>query len=373
MAVEVHFIGRLGNNLFQYALGRILAEELGYKLVCRDSFVPNPRLANGLSGQLATLPALASHFDDVPLHIDGEDITQPHERYVLKERLWSGQGIPFQAMLADRAPRRIVLKGYFQRIEYYLSYKAKIRSWFKPLIPQGVLTPHPDDVVLNIRRGLDYFKHGWVLPKQYYVEALRAASPRRLFVCGVGIDAEIVELLEPYSPTYYSASPFEEFCFISRFNRIVLSNSTFAWWAAWLSDASEIFFPSGQSPWGEEFPEVNLKVPEARYRYVPAYGLEPWRPFARRDLVSVKQGPGRDQNLAITAGTASVSVPGSFKPVVEWILNTTGRFGPQDLIPHLNGVTLNEAISQLLPQLISAGILTTSKEWELYTSELSKA
>ena len=30
--VEVKYIGRLGNNLFQYCLGRIIAEGLGYKL-----------------------------------------------------------------------------------------------------------------------------------------------------------------------------------------------------------------------------------------------------------------------------------------------------------------------------------------------------
>ena len=30
--VTVNFKGRLGNNMFQYCLGRILAEALGYKL-----------------------------------------------------------------------------------------------------------------------------------------------------------------------------------------------------------------------------------------------------------------------------------------------------------------------------------------------------
>ena len=30
--VEINFIGRLGNNLFQYAFGRIIAEELNYTL-----------------------------------------------------------------------------------------------------------------------------------------------------------------------------------------------------------------------------------------------------------------------------------------------------------------------------------------------------
>ena len=35
MTVEVRYLGHLGNNLFQYALGRILAEELGSALKCR--------------------------------------------------------------------------------------------------------------------------------------------------------------------------------------------------------------------------------------------------------------------------------------------------------------------------------------------------
>ena len=30
--IQVNFLGRLGNNLFQYAFGRILAESMGYAL-----------------------------------------------------------------------------------------------------------------------------------------------------------------------------------------------------------------------------------------------------------------------------------------------------------------------------------------------------
>jgi len=58
MTVEVRFLGHLGNNLFQYALGRVLAEELGQALVCvaagaRPGF-DRVEQASGIQDRLST-------------------------------------------------------------------------------------------------------------------------------------------------------------------------------------------------------------------------------------------------------------------------------------------------------------------------------
>jgi hypothetical protein len=65
---------------------------------------------------------------------------------------------------------------------------------------------------------------------------------------------------EKYNPIYHSKSLAEDMCFISSFDKILCSNSTFCWWAAFLSSASKIYFPNKINQlFG--FSESNVYVP----------------------------------------------------------------------------------------------------------------
>jgi hypothetical protein len=198
MTVEVRFIRRLGNNLFQYCLGRIIAEALDYELVCVWPGSPaSVAHHERTSGLWATLPGLSAHFPNAPLHLTGKRVLVPQERYVFGERNWSGQGLPLRTILACRDDRRIVLSGFFQRMEYYTPHRDKIRTWLRPSLVNSDFSPRITDAVVNIRRGLDYFVDSWVLSPDYYVQALDALEPERVYVCGVGIDDTMRAALEP--------------------------------------------------------------------------------------------------------------------------------------------------------------------------------
>ena len=45
--IEVKYLGTLGNNMFQYALGRILAEEMGYEFSAEPIYGENFLLREG--------------------------------------------------------------------------------------------------------------------------------------------------------------------------------------------------------------------------------------------------------------------------------------------------------------------------------------
>lgn len=337
MTVEVRFTRRLGNNLFQYCLGRILAEALGYELVCVWPGAPSSVAHHEMtSGPWATLPSLATYFPNALLHLPGKRVILPHERYVLGERNWSGQGIPMRAILACSAERRIVLSGFFQRMEYYAPHRNKIRTWLKRCGVDRGFSPQPTDVVVNIRRGLDYFVDGWVLSPDYYVTALESLAPGRVYVCGVGIDDTVRDALRRYHPTYYKGTPIEEFDFISRFNRIVLSNSTFAWWAAWISDAEYIVFPRSRCYWGEEFPDVDLEVDESRYVYIDDVATEVWRPMRRNLAVPMTIRASASASVLISVadggGVDEHRFPSFVRTAVEWMMDCTEAFGPSDLL-----------------------------------------
>jgi len=151
-------MGHLGNNLFEYALGRIIAESLDRELiVLPGKDIPGWSRVELLSGIVDRLHDHFACFDDAPLKIPGQFVERPQIRYVQGENRWQGHAINLQHILDDGENHRIVLRGYFQRIEYYYPYKEKIKRWFsmKPMTLPVQLGS--DDVVVHIRRSVDMF------------------------------------------------------------------------------------------------------------------------------------------------------------------------------------------------------------------------
>jgi hypothetical protein len=289
--VTVALRGRLGNNLFQYAFGRIIAEHLGLAFVCmppRKTVLEIPGVPINC-GPNVTFASVASLFPNAPLEIEGVRSFSPVQSFELNPvNQWHGQLVDLEDILRNRQARQIRLDGFFQRYDYYGPHRDCIRRWFTSVSGACPIAPHASDVLLNFRRGFDFDANGWRLPLTYYDAALKSlAGNDRVYVCGVGIDDEIRRHLLPYDPIYMNGSAMDHFAWIQRFRRIVLSNSTFGWWAAFLSDAEEIYGPrtldgSGYAFGG--FGEVDLEIREARYTAIGCR-LEQCDSFAVRGAV----------------------------------------------------------------------------------------
>src|SRR5262245_14412874 len=117
--VEVRYRGRLGNQLFQYAFGRLLAEQLGARFVA-------PAI-EGFPGARA---------GRVPLFMRRSRPSVTVKGHRLSER----------RRVALRSERHIELFGFFQRVEYYREHRERIADWFsrprRPPLPENSLTIH---------------------------------------------------------------------------------------------------------------------------------------------------------------------------------------------------------------------------------------
>ncbi|MFN8625562.1 MAG: alpha-1,2-fucosyltransferase [Candidatus Binatia bacterium] len=241
--VEVFYDGNLGNHLFQYCFGRLLAEALQYRLVAPP--------IDGFPGTYET--------------VDGHSF-ESNNVVVLR-----GQKPDLSFMQQSDGKYHVIVSGYFQRTEYYAPRAAAVRRWL------AVHDRHDygiseNDVVVGIRRGRDYIpQHG--LPLSYYDNALALLEHDRVFVCTNDPDDGFVR----YFSTRHKAivrppSALDNFAFIRQFRKIVISNSTFLWWAAYLSEAGEIVFPRpANGLWSANDPiskNISLEVDEPRYRYL---------------------------------------------------------------------------------------------------------
>jgi hypothetical protein len=335
MSVEVQYLGRLGNHLFQYAFGRIVAETLGYELRCvldparqdaRMRFLGEPRDC----GAIATLPELTTHFTNAPQLVPGKRVDAPEERWFFARprdgALWDGHTIDLAALLADHRDRRLVFRGFFQRFDYYRPHQDRIRDWFalEPLADPFGITPR--DIVVNLRRGWDYALAGWVISLSSYKQLLQQVPHDRLFVCGTGIDDAVRASLAELSPIYYASTPIDELRFLMRFDQIVQSNSTFCWWASFLSRASAVYTPE----------------PDRGYMSKPLLGdaLDTGEPRYRRFEAKIAQFVPFVRNPSVPLAPSS--------EFHKWLDARREPFGPEQLLEFMSRDDLEPVIGPLV-------------------------
>ncbi|MBI4470328.1 MAG: hypothetical protein HY650_13500 [Acidobacteria bacterium] len=250
--VEVRYKARLGNNLFQYCLGRILAEGLGFALQA-DPIPGFPNTAQPVAGAVHQGP----------------------------EQVVTGQRIPLERMLADRNPRRIVLDGWFQRHEYYWPYRTKIRQWLR--FDSNIRVPDVGvDVVLHVRRT-DFIQLGWALPFSFYSAALERLirDEGRVWIVTDDRHDPFFRRFSKWRPKVFPGTALQHMLFMARAPKLVMSQSTFSWWPTFLGDPQVVVCPLPSfGAWSEQCEpwSVGINLIECD-RFVCLECKEPYHPL----------------------------------------------------------------------------------------------
>jgi hypothetical protein len=234
--IHLQMNGFIADNLFQYTAARILAEELGYALeVSHSRMHPQQNVPR--------LLALMSRFSDAPLSLPGKSFTHPVDTSAcMGHEGFDGYRLDLPAILGRRDDRRIAMAGYFQSYDLIRPYKHAIRRWFDVAPDNRGHDIRPDDVVIHVRLG-DLVVLGWAISLGFYTRLLDQMDFGKLYICGFGLNDEARRLFARYDPVYVHGEPVDDFLFMKGFRRMILSNSGFAWWAAFLSQAEEIHAP----------------------------------------------------------------------------------------------------------------------------------
>jgi len=213
--VKVNYMGRLGNRLFQYCMGRILAEETGLLLDAEP--IPG--------------------FPNTKVKVPGLDYSDMPSLILRSEK---DQKINLQCLIGRK--NKIVLKGFFQRYDYFRNYKRKIReNWLVTDFKKSNLIGK-NDLLLHIRLG-DYTCHKSILPFSFYLNVFKKTSFDKVFIVTDDPQNPYLKWFNQYSPVVMHQDVLEDFNLIKSANKICISQSTFGWWAAFLSEAKEIYYP----------------------------------------------------------------------------------------------------------------------------------
>lgn len=267
--IVVRLRGGLGNQMFQYAAGRALAHSNQDRLVLDLTLLLDHAPSPGIVPRqydLDIFPMLRADLTFLSKTATSSFSRRRLYRHASQwvTRLKAAAGL--QAQVIESGPRfepRIValagnvyLDGYWQSERYFSGASEMIRNDFlfgsstdAAIAALAEQIEQANAVCLNVRRA-DYVDHplsakthGFVGAK-YYEDAvariLDSVSQPHFFVFSDDIDWCRANLVLPTPHTFvgheYKGTKFKDYLrLMSLCRNYIIPNSTFAWWAVWLS------------------------------------------------------------------------------------------------------------------------------------------
>ena len=168
-------------------------------------------------------------------------------RYVFQEQRRIGFDEGFESVHPP-----VLLQGYFQSELYFQGVRSEIVSSFKPpsksalqfmeLAQSGSEGRHI--VGISLRQGIDYRQFHFVLPSSYYQSAIRKlpVSPTECSFIIFGDSKETnLSTIEcvlgaQVLRSAHHLNPVDQLNVMSMLDTLIIPNSSFAWWGAWLGD-----------------------------------------------------------------------------------------------------------------------------------------
>lgn len=277
-------MGGVGNQMFQYALGRRLSLERNVPLrldlswfktqslrhYLLDTFRINACLATSADVSLFT----KSYWNKIlrKLHHAKEHCKPYYTRLVVDEQYYF-----YDPRITDKIGENALLVGYWQTEKYFKTIDSLIRYEFQLKEPFSEENKHWLEKVesqytisVHVRRS-DYISnpranamHG-VCPIDYYIQAsniLRKKYPLAIFV----IFSDDLEWARNnmgfFSPALFVEmkglrKDSEELALMSLCSHHIIANSSFSWWGAWLgvNPQKTVIFPRS---WFND-PSINTK------------------------------------------------------------------------------------------------------------------
>jgi len=209
---------RLGNHLYLYVAGRLIAERLGL------AFQANP-----IEGFPRTRDVVV-----------GESILGP------ETVLEGADPIPSWPDVEHLRGKSLRIKSGFVHSRYFVADRDKIRDWCSTDFK--VAEADPDDILVNVRLG-DFLprratQDGLVMDPSYYTTILDGLKFKTLYLMTDEKSRHpYLNYFWKYRPQYVNGWGVKHFARGASFKRIVMSNSTFCWWFTFASKAKEIYFP----------------------------------------------------------------------------------------------------------------------------------
>lgn len=254
MKIIIDIPGGFGNQLFGYAFGYALTRELG----C-EYYIHTPFQDNGITWEL--------QLNKLKLQYDGQ-LTYPWTQLFIDRAV----GNKFRRRVAIGWATRIskenpewsledyvratqkdtMYYGNWENQRFFVKYRDDLLKMLVPKEPNGgkalvycQSVNMKNSVGVHVRRG-DKVAIGGSLAKDYYIQAIlqmrkMLGEDTQFFIisddipwCKENIVLEGIDF--QYPAETYGNSTFDDWIILKNCRHHIIADSTFSWWAAWLSE-----------------------------------------------------------------------------------------------------------------------------------------
>ena len=266
--VKIH--GGLGNQLFQYAIGRAVSLRLNCDLALDTSFYPQQTFRKYELDKLNIQARIATK-EEIMHAGGGRGFFQRVIRKLLLTKIMYPnylselQSISYVDAI-DSCQLGSYLDGYWQNPRYFEDYKYQLQDDFKPIksisdLAQGWLLKieNTNSVSLHVRRG-DYVTdphtnsmHG-VCSLEYYQRAIEIIKKSTLepnfyiFSDDISWCKDNFAFLGNCFFVDDTETAIDDFVLMTQCNHSIIANSTFSWWGAWLGSKGAVIAPKKWFP-----------------------------------------------------------------------------------------------------------------------------
>jgi Glycosyl transferase family 11 len=251
--IIANIYGGLGNQLFQYAAGRQLAERNHTTLKLDIENFKKDKRREYLLNHFAIKKSFCTSLDKTL--IKGKNRIKKLRNKDEEVTIYVEKSLAFDEKVTELG-NNVYLDGYFGNEKYFISIERIIRDEFRVTdTPDSINEKYlqkirsTNSVALHVRRG-DYVSnketnaiHG-VCSVAYYKEAIlqiamKTSSPH-FFIFSDDIPWVKENLVVNEFPVEYidhnNDIPYEDIRLMYSCKHAIIANSSFSWWGAWLND-----------------------------------------------------------------------------------------------------------------------------------------
>ncbi|HYH16769.1 MAG TPA: alpha-1,2-fucosyltransferase [Flavisolibacter sp.] len=255
--IIIRIIGGLGNQLFQYAAARCLAELKGTEVKLDVAGFQDYQLRNFDLTAFNIKATIASEQEIALLKPKGTiERVQSYLTPLRKRRFYKQPYFHYDPNF-HQLGNNVYLQGFFQSKKYFTPIQSIIRKelkirneHIKEVKQFGNTLQTNTSVALHIRRG-DYkneeaLRYHGIVPIEYYQQAAsyfqqKLSNPKFYIFSDDG--NWVKENLQLANATIvssiHSKTHFEDLYLMSQCQHNIIANSSFSWWGAWLNNNSD--------------------------------------------------------------------------------------------------------------------------------------
>jgi len=232
------YLGRLGNQMFQFAALKGIARNRGYEYC-----IPPSLNENEWSDHQLLVPFKLKNTSSLNIQFIDKD----------RPTVIEG-GFSFDSNLFENCPDWVNIQGYFQTEKYFKHIEKEIKEDFEFMDEimdpcREMISEIDNPISLHIRRK-DYVTNPnhTALDLDYYERALKEFDSEST-VLVFSDDPEWCSNQDLFSNDRFliaeGNSNYVDMCLMTLCSGHIIANSSFSWWGAWLADSNKVVAPDG--------------------------------------------------------------------------------------------------------------------------------